>query len=354
MSIKLREGVFIILAFIAVLYLYAIFVYFGMVDFLKDGVLKDYFRSNVWHVEVILSATLFGTLFILINSLTEGKAFRKKSFGFNLLIRSGLYLIALVAVSIFIFKSFTVFHLVSDQQMQEFQIFLTPRFLFSGLLYYSVFIVLLNFILLVNRKFGPGVLFDLLMGKYFHPRNKSMVFLFLDLRDSTRITEKLGHERYSEFIKECIHELTPILRKYEARVHQYVGDEIVLYWYDLSEKQILKALHTYFGFRVMLEHRQDYFLKKYGEKPHFKAGMDAGQVTVTEVGDIKREIAFHGDVLNTAARLEKKCNQYHADLIVTENVKEYVASSKLFKIKFLSDLPLRGKQEKIRFYGIQK
>ena len=49
-------------------------------------------------------------------------------------------------------------------------------------------------------------------------------------------------------------------------------------------------------------------MSKYGETPIFNAGMDAGVVTVTEIGDIKRDLAFHGDVLNTAARIQGLCN----------------------------------------------
>ena len=52
--------------------------------------------------------------------------------------------------------------------------------------------------------------------------------------------------------------------------------------------------------------------------PEFKAGLSEGKITVTEVGDIKREIAYHGEVLHTAARLEKMCNNLNQKLLVTE------------------------------------
>ena len=79
--------------------------------------------------------------------------------------------------------------------------------------------------------------------------------------------------------------------------------------------------------------------------------MDAGVVTVTEIGDIKREIAFHGDVLNTTARLEKKCNEFNEKLIVAQHVVDHIQSNNNYKFKFLSDLPLKGKTENIKFYS---
>ena len=59
--------------------------------------------------------------------------------------------------------------------------------------------------------------------------------------------------------------------------------------------------------------------------------MASGVVTATEIGDIKREIAFHGDVLNTAARLEKKCNECNEKLIVTRHVADQIPANHKYK-----------------------
>ena len=45
------------------------------------------------------------------------------------------------------------------------------------------------------------------------------------------------------------------------------------------------------------------YLKKYELVPEFKAGVHYGTVTAGEIGIIKRDITFSGDVLNTAAAL---------------------------------------------------
>jgi adenylate cyclase len=54
--------------------------------------------------------------------------------------------------------------------------------------------------------------------------------------------------------------------------------------------------------------------------PEFKAGVNAGVVTVAEIGDLKREIAYHGDVVNTAARLRSACNEFDKQLLASEYV----------------------------------
>ena len=68
--------------------------------------------------------------------------------------------------------------------------------------------------------------------------------------------------------------------------------------------------------------------------------------------DGRNRIAFHGDVLNTAARLEKKCNEYNEKLIVSQHVVDQVSSNTNFNFKFLSDLALKGKSENIKYYSV--
>jgi len=320
---------------------------------MKEGVLKEYFDSNVWHLEVVFSGILLGVLFILINQLTEKQIFRRKSFGFNILLKSALYLIGLIIVCLLIFKSFLFFELVPQELMAKFQSLLSAKFFISGLIYYASFILLLNFILYINNKFGPGLLIDLLTGKYYHPRNEELIFLFVDLKNSTALAEKLGHIKYSKFIKECVHELTPVIQKFNARVYQYAGDEVILFWSKKEGFRELNCLNVFFEFSDILKGKKEYFMSKYGEVPIFKAGMDVGIVTATEIGDIKREIAYHGDVLNTAARLEKKCNEFNEKLIITQNVIDQIQSANGYNFKLLSDLPLRGKTENIKFYSVK-
>lgn len=353
MKIKLKEWLLTVSAFTFSFYLYALFSYLGIKDFIEEGALKAYFSSNAWHLEIIFTSILFGTLFILINQLTEKKVFRKRSFGFNILLRSTLYIMALLIVGIVIFKVFEVFSLIDFDLLNKTKDkFLSIRLISSFLIYWILFVLLINSIISISQKFGSKTFIDLLTGKYYHPKNEELIFLFLDLKDSTRIAEKLGHTNYSQFIKECVHELTPVVHKYKARIYQYVGDEVILYWNLNDGLSELNCIHSFLYFCELLKLRNDYFLSKYGEAPIYKAGMDAGIVTVTEIGDIKREIAFHGDVLNTAARLEKKCNEFNEKMIITRHVLDHIQPDTNYTFKFLSNLPLKGKTKSVDFYAV--
>ena len=84
--------------------------------------------------------------------------------------------------------------------------------------------------LMVNDKYGPGVFVDFLLGKYFKPRREERIFMFLDLRSSTTIAERLGEEKYFSFIKDVFKDATPSILDSRGEIYQYVGDEIVISW----------------------------------------------------------------------------------------------------------------------------
>ncbi|MFY0654614.1 MAG: hypothetical protein JXQ96_21445 [Cyclobacteriaceae bacterium] len=352
MRTEFKKWLFVVLAFMLFFYLYSLFSYFGIKDFIQEDSIQQYFESHAWHLEILIAGILFGTLFIAINLLTEIKVLRKKSFGFIILFKTTLYIISLSVIMIVIFHLFSMLDLIGDEVKENINAYLSVKLLSSFFIYSLLFVLIISFIMSVSRKFGPELMLDLLTGKYYHPRGDELVFLFLDLEDSTRIAEKLGHNIYSRFIKECIHELTPVILKYKARVYQYVGDEVILYWNVKTGISRLNCLNSFFAFAEILRKQESYFKTKYGEIPKFKGGMDAGTVTLTEIGDVKREIAFHGDVLNTASRLEKKCKEFSEYLIVSQHVLDHVSGNEKYNFKLLSDLPLRGKTESLNFYSV--
>ncbi len=52
-----------------------------------------------------------------------------------------------------------------------------------------------------------------------------------------------------------------------------------------------------------------------------------GKVTAVEIGDIKRDIAYHVDTLNTAARIQSVCNEYNKDFLVSETAQKFYSRS---------------------------
>ncbi len=128
-----------------------------------------------------------------------------------------------------------------------------------------------------------------------------------------------GHEKYSYFYSGLFaKKLTSPLLMTNGRVYQFVGDEVVVTWNASKLKNYKKAVDFFFLFKEELTGYYSYFNDKYGVIPVFSASLNVGKVMAAEVGEVKTEMAFHGDVLNTAARIQKQCKPYKKELLVTK------------------------------------
>jgi adenylate cyclase len=210
----------------------------------------------------------------------------------------------------------------------------------------------LTFLLEVRRKVGPGNIWPLLIGRYHRPREENRVFLFLDLKGSTALAERLGHVRYSQFIQQCYHDLTEFVLLFRAQIYQFVGDEVVLTWPVGMPDAEKHSLQTFFGFQALLREKRGWYEESFGAYPEFRCGVEEGAVTVTEVGDIKREIAFHGDALNTAARLLALCREKDKSVLVSGKIQSSISSVDGWTTELQGDFTLRGKKESVAVFGV--
>ncbi|MDH3252106.1 MAG: adenylate/guanylate cyclase domain-containing protein, partial [Ignavibacteria bacterium] len=92
---------------------------------------------------------------------------------------------------------------------------------------------------------------------------------------------------------------------------------------------------------------------RFGVAPEFRGSIDVGAVAVSEVGDVKREIVYHGDVLNTAARLLELCKRRGEGLVVSHLVGKAVEREAGVRASWHGEVPLRGKRKRIEAYSLQ-
>ena len=306
---------------------------------------------------LLLRIGFFGALVISISFgfleiVFERKHFRDMSYGKLIFTKSIIYTVIFTfALILLSFQNMFISQGYFDVELWK------RRFSIPNLLvwisYMAAASVLLNFTKEASLKFGPGNLWRMLTGKFHRPQQEEKILMFLDLKSSTMIAEKLGHIQYSRFIQDCFNDLA-IVAEYKAEVYQYVGDESILSWGILNGKKNNNCIMAFYAFTDLLNERAGYYLDNYGLVPVFKAGLNFGKVTVVEVGRIKKEIAFHGDTVNIAARIQDLCNELGSELLISESLKLQLTPSSQFTIKALGRIPLKGKQEKINLYSIHR
>lgn len=205
----------------------------------------------------------------------------------------------------------------------------------------------------IEHKLGPGNLAKLVSGSYYNPKEVERVFMFVDLRDSTKLAEEMGHLKFSSFIKDCFHDFA-VVDNYGAEVYQYVGDEVIISWQAKKGLKNDRFLHAFFAFTDVLKKREQYYLETYGNVPFFKAGVHIGVSVMTEVGEIKKEFCFHGDTLNTTARIQSHCNNLEAQFLMSETLYEGLLEQGNFNFHDVGSIKLKGKVEEQKLFRIER
>ena len=220
------------------------------------------------------------------------------------------------------------------------------------IIYTSVLYVLLSLYVQINFLLGPGVFLKFLVGKYQKPTKEHRIFMFLDVKSSTTLAEKLGHEKYYALLNDFFHEISKPVLNTRAEIYQYVGDEVVITWETKDGLLKMNCINIFFQIKQNVADRAGYYEMKYGVVPEFKAGLHFGEVISAQIGDIKREIVYNGDVLNTAARIQEQCNKLKRELLISAALLAKLNVNESYKVEKMTTITLRGKESTNELFSV--
>lgn len=299
---------------------------------------------------------VIGLIYGFLDQVFRLDQLRELTYGWIVLIRTGIHLLV---IPIIIFIAVLVsFFVVADGQLQYIWAVLGDAILQPTVILVFIYTAIFSFIYNAFRQiaemFGPGLLLKIMLGRYHQPKEEERIFMFLDLRSSTEYGEKLGHVLYSQLLQDCFNDLTEAVSNHQAEIYQYVGDEVVLTWPMEAGLEKANCLWTYYTFMASIEKRSRYYFDKYDIIPAFKAGINLGKVMVAEVGIIKKEIAFHSDVLNTAARIQGQCNSLGKSLLISRETAKAIEDWHGLSYQEVGSVVLKGKAQKVLLYSVEQ
>jgi adenylate cyclase len=298
-----------------------------------------------------IGSALMGWILGAAEILFLNKYFSGRSFGAKVIIKTCLYLISiclfLVALT-FITNSSRYNLPIYDPLVVETVFIFFNNFVFwSIIIYMGAIINITLFISEVSDNLGQGVLMNFLIGRYHKPREEDRIFMFLDMKSSTTIAEKLGHVRYYKLLNEYYADITEAVLQSSGEIYQYVGDEIVVSWKIKNGLHNNNCLRCFFLIKQLFKSVSEKYMREFGLVPGFKAGLHYGKVTTGEIGVVKKEIIFTGDVLNTTARIQSSCNAYNVDILVSDDLIGKLNSVDEYVLKVIGECELRGRDEKV-------
>ncbi|MBL7791328.1 MAG: adenylate/guanylate cyclase domain-containing protein [Saprospiraceae bacterium] len=314
------------------------------------------FKQSLWFsaISAFFAGLLSGS--VLLFFLRE--RVRTKSFGFAILINSlvlSTLNFGITTISYDLFLSLrSGMGPLSPPILQEASALLHSSIYYRSLVFWSLVVFLTIVFLHVNEKYGTGVFFNLLMGRYHKPREEERIFMFVDMKSSTLIAERLGHIRFFNLLNDFFRDITDPVSDAGGEIYQYVGDEVVISWPIERGLTQANCIRCFYGMREAILKQSQRYREKYGLVPDFKAGLHCGMVTIGEIGVIKKDIVFSGDVLNTTSRIQDVCNRYDVRILLSKYLLDKLHlpphSMQFMRVGIIE---LKGKRQKVELFTIE-
>jgi adenylate cyclase len=336
--------------------IFIIAIFWTLIDVVAVLLFRDH------HIKSPIKSGLLRELAVFIMSCVMGylfvfrlkNVFSKQSPFVNFIFKSILLVIAAFTIN-FLVHFIDSFFMSSKGAKEALKIsindMLQIKILLQKIIYWMILFVITQLYIEINEKYSPGVFLDIISGKYMQPRIEKRIVMFIDLKDSTPIAEKLGHVENFKFIRDFIFHVSMALIENDGRIYQYVGDEVVVSWL-FEKKNVKKCMASIIEARRNLQKYGDEFRRKYDIIPEFRAGIHMGDVTVGEIGVIKKDLAMSGDTMNTTARIRSACTELNQKFIIS---KDLMQNSDLteWQGESLGIVDLKGKAQGIELFSLK-
>lgn len=201
-----------------------------------------------------------------------------------------------------------------------------------------------NVVFEMGSLLGFGTLKNLFTGRYVQPRRELRAFVLIDMRDSTGLAERLGPVLFHELLNDFFRDVSDAALECDGEIHKYVGDEAILTWPQdaVADGDCLRCP---FIARELIERQREHYLARYKVVPTFRASLHCGEIVAGEIGDVRREIAYVGDTLNSAARLLDAAKEMGRDVLASEDLLAQATLPPEVRAEKLPTLSVRGRAQ---------
>ena len=310
-------------------------------------------------IPVLIFASLANVLVGIIVGILEVVYLEKRflnqtlaaKFFYKFLIYLALFIVIIIILYPLAYSLETGISLLKVDAWQQLGRFLISISFLVTLLHVSVRFTVCLIYSAISENLGHHVFLNFISGKYHQPQMENRIFMFLDMKSSTTIAEKLGHVKYFKLLDTYYNIMSdPIINSY-GEVYQYIGDEIVISWKPDKGLNDANCIKCFFDIYDRLNEQKEALFHEYGFEIGFKAGVHFGEVTIGEIGALKKEIVFTGDVLNTTARIQSLCKELKSDLLISGAIKELLPSSN-YEYSSKGEIELKGRNKKEELFGV--
>ena len=310
-------------------------------------------------IPVLIFASLANVLVGLIVGVLEvvylEKRFSNRPLSAKIFYKFLIYLTLFVVIIVLFFPVAVMFEtggsLLEVEVWQKLGRFLLSISFLITLFHLSVRLLVSLIYSAISENLGHQVLLNFFSGKYHKPKIEKRIFMFLDMKSSTTIAESLGHVKYFKLLDIYYNIMSDSIINSSGEVYQYIGDEIVISWKPGKGINQASCIKCFFDIHDQINEQKEALSQEFGFEIGFKAGIHYGEVTIGEIGALKKEIVFTGDVLNTTARIQSLCKELNSDLLISGAIKNLLPPSN-YQYSSKGEIELKGRNKKEELYSV--
>jgi len=190
----------------------------------------------------------------------------------------------------------------------------------NGLIFAFGLAFLSTSFLRIQSLMGGRVLFNFLLGRYYKPSREERVFMFLDIADSTSLSEQFGDVKIQALIGRFFFDIARPIAEHGGETYRYIGDEVVVSWPMSKALEDARCVRCVFDVQDLLAERSEEYRRLFGVVPRFRVGMHGGPVVIGEVGDSRRAIVYFGETVGRAVALQGACKRVGHDFLASSEL----------------------------------
>ncbi len=182
---------------------------------------------------------------------------------------------------------------------------------------------------------------------------RNATILFCDIRDFTRMSEKMEPEEVTGFLNEYLRRMVDVIFEYGGTLDKFVGDEIMaIYGVPVSTgRDEEMAVRTAMRMKEVLADMNERRAGKGRETIRFGIGIHTGEVVAGNIGSHRRlEYTVIGQTVNMASRIEALNKFLGTDILITEQT--YAQVHHLVDVEKQRLVRVKGIEQPIQTYRI--
>ena len=178
---------------------------------------------------------------------------------------------------------------------------------------------------------------------------KPATFIFVDLKGSTALTERIDQEAMSEIKRRYFTVMAAQIERHGGTIEKYIGDAIMAVFGipRAHEDDALRAVRAAHGMQQELAGLNEDFQRFYGVELANRTGVNTGEVVANTDPTANQQLAT-GDTVNVAARLEQAAPAN--EILIGETTYDLVRAH--VEVEEVEPLELKGKSERVPAYRL--